>query len=191
MAHGEKKGRIQMLEREQVEGEIAALYDRIYQERGVVPYMFKTVSHVHALALGFAAFLKPLMGEGELPAWYKELVATRVASLNSCEYCVSSHRYLAKLRGAAGEQIAAIDSYETGPFTEKEKAGLRYADKLHTSAHAIDDAAYEAVKKHFSDKEVIELTAVAAAFEFFPRFVSALAIPVTPLPQEAEQAAAS
>ncbi len=189
MAHGENKGRIRMLEREQVEGEIAALYDKIYQERGVVPYMFKTVSHVPALALGFAAFLKPLMGEGELPAWYKELVATRVASLNTCEYCISSHRYLARLRGATNEQIAAIDSYEAGPFTEKEKAGLRYADKLHTSAHAIDDAAYQAVKQHFSDKEVIELTAVAAAFEFFPRFVSALAIPVTPLPQEAEQAA--
>jgi uncharacterized peroxidase-related enzyme len=180
----EKQGRISMLERNQVEGEIAALFDKIYEERGVVPYMFQTVAHVPALASGFAAFLKPLMSEGELPAWYKELVATRVASLNTCEYCVSSHRYLAKLRGASDEQIASLDSYETGPFTEKEKAGFRYADKLHTSAHAIDDIAYEEVKKYFTDKEIIELTAVAAAFEFFPRFVSALEIPVTPVPQE-------
>jgi uncharacterized peroxidase-related enzyme len=179
----EKQGRILMLERDQVEGEIAALYDKIYEERGVVPYMFKTVAHVPALAFGFAAFLKPLMSDGGLPAWYKELVATRVASLNTCEYCISSHRHLAKLRGASDEQIASIDSYETGPFTEKEKTGFRYADKLHRSAHAIDDIAYEAVKRYFTDKEIIELTAVAAAFEFFPRFVSALEIPVTPVPQ--------
>lgn len=171
-----------MLERDQVEGEIAALYDKLYAERGVVPYMFKTVAQLPALALGFAAFLKPLMSDGELPAWYKELIATRVASLNTCEYCVSSHRYLAKLRGAGDEHIAAYDSYESGPFTEKEKAGFRYADLLHASAHAITDAAYAAAKQHFSDKEMIELTAVAAAFEFFPRFVSALEIPVTPLP---------
>jgi uncharacterized peroxidase-related enzyme len=183
MTNREKQCRIPMLEREQVEGEIAALYDKIYQERGVVPYMFKTVAHVPALALGFAAFLKPLMSDGELPAWYKELVATRVASLNTCEYCISSHRYLAKLRGASDAQIAAVESYETGPFTSKEKAGFRYADTLHTSAHAVDDTTYSAVKQHFSDKEIIELTAVAAAFEFFPRFVSALGIPVTPLPE--------
>jgi uncharacterized peroxidase-related enzyme len=178
------QGRIPMLEREQVEGEIAALYDKIYEERGIVPYMFKTVAHVPALALGFAALLKPLMADGELAAWYKELVATRVASLNTCEYCFSSHRYTARLRGATVNQIDAVDSYESGPFTEKEKAGFRYADRLHTSTHAIDDTAYAAVKQYFSDKEIIELTAVAAAFEFFTRFVSALEVPVTPIPEQ-------
>jgi uncharacterized peroxidase-related enzyme len=185
MVSSSQQGRIPMLEREQVDGDIAALYDKIYEERGIVPYMFKTVAHVPPLALGFAALLKPLMSDGELATWYKELVATRVASLNTCEYCISSHRYLAKLRGASSERIETIDSYEDGPFTEKEKAGFRYADKLHTSTHAIDDAAYTAVKQHFSDKEIIELTAIAAAFEFFPRFVSALEVPVTPIPEEA------
>jgi uncharacterized peroxidase-related enzyme len=144
--------------------------------------MFKTVAQVPALALGFAAFLKPLMGDGHLAALYKELIATRVASLNDCEYCVSSHRYLAKLRGATSEQIGAVDSYESGPFTEKEKAGFRYADLLHSSAHAIDETAWAAAKQHFDDQEIVELTAVAAAFEFFPRFTSALTIPVTPIP---------
>lgn len=180
MASSSRQGRIPMLERDQVEGDIAALYDKIYAERGVVPYMFKTVAHVP-----FAALLKPLMGDGEVAAWYKELVATRVASLNNCEYCISSHRYLAVLRGASSQQVDAINTYESGPFNEKEKAGFRYADALHTSAQAIGDAEYSAAKQYFSDKEIIELTAVAAAFEFFPRFVSALEIPVTPLPKEA------
>ena len=184
MVVSSKQGRIPMLEREQVEGDIAALYDKLYEERGIVPYMFRTVSHVPSLALGFAALLKPLMSDGELAAWYKELIATRVASLNTCEYCFSAHRHLAKMRGASVDQVEAVDSYESGPFTEKDKAGFRYADKLHTSTHAIDDAAYAAVKEHFTDKEIIELTAVAAAFEFFPRFVSALEVPVTPIPEE-------
>lgn len=182
-----EQGRIPMLERHQVEGEIAALYDKLYEERGIVPYMFKTVAHVPPLALGFAALLKPMMGEGELAAWYKELIATHVASLNTCEYCFSAHRYMAKVRGASDAQIDAVDSYESGPFTEKEKAGFRYADKLHTSTHAIDNSAYAAVKQHFNDKEIIELTAVAAAFEFFPRFVSALEVPVTPIPETARK----
>ena len=171
-----------MLERDQVAPELVPLYDKLLQDRGVIPYMFKTVANAPDLALGFAALLKPLMGEGALPAWYKELIATRVASLNNCEYCVSAHTYLARVRGASDAQIDGLHTYEKAPFTEREKTGFRYADKLHVSAQGIDDASYAAVNAHFDDREIIELTAVAAAFEFFPRFVSALQIPVTPLP---------
>jgi uncharacterized peroxidase-related enzyme len=177
-----ENGRIPMLEREEVVPDLVPLYDKLLQDRGIVPYMFKTVSHVPDLALGFAALLKPLMGEGALPAWYKELIATRVAFLNNCEYCVSAHTYLARVRGASDAQIDGLHQYETAPFSQRERAGFRYADRLHTSAQAIDDALYAATKDHFDDREIIELTAVAAAFEFFPRFVSSLKIPVTPVP---------
>jgi uncharacterized peroxidase-related enzyme len=182
------EARVPLLEREQVPDEVAALYDKLCVDHGVVPNMFKVFANVPPLVLGIAALLKPLMAEGALVGWYKELIATRVASLNQCEYCISAHRYLAGQRGATPEQVASLgetsaDSFETGPFTEKEKAGFRYAGLLHISGHAIDDAAFAAVSAHFNTQEIIELTAVAAAFEFFPRFNSALHIPVTPLPE--------
>jgi uncharacterized peroxidase-related enzyme len=179
------ESRVPLAERDQVQPEIGVLYDRLEAERGRVPNMFKALSNVPALALGIAGFLKPLMGEGALPAWYKELIATRVASLNDCDYCISSHRFLARLRGATPEQIASYDSFEDGPFTEKEKTGFRYAGLLHESGHAIDDAAFAALSEQFGPREIIELTSVAAAFEFFTRFNSALHIPVTPLPENA------
>lgn len=178
--------RIPLLEREQVPAETAALYDRLYADRGCVPNMFKGLANVPDLALGVTALLKPLMGDGALPRWYKELIATRVAALNRCAYCVSAHRYLAEQLGATAEQIAGVDDpktegFETGPFTEKEKAGLRYAGLVHTSGNAINEAVYDAVSRHFEPAELVELTAVAAAFEMFSRFNSALQIPVTPL----------
>jgi uncharacterized peroxidase-related enzyme len=176
------ESRVPLVERDQVPADVAVLYDRLEAERGRVPNMFKALANIPALAMGIAAFLKPLMADGALPAWYKELIATRVASLNHCEYCISSHRFLAGLRGATPEQIASYDTFETGPFTEKEKAGFRYAGLMHESGHAIDEAAFAALSRHFDSHEIIELTAVAAAFEFFPRFNTALQIPVTPLP---------
>jgi uncharacterized peroxidase-related enzyme len=178
-----KEGRIAMLERDQVTPELGLLYDKLLSDRGIVPNMFKTVANVPELAMGFAAFLKPLMGNGSLSAWYKELIATRMAYLNQCEYCISSHSFLAKLAGASDAQIKGLESYEDGPFTEMEKAGFRYADKLHGSAHDVDESTYRKAREFFDDKQMIELSAVAAAFEFFPRFVNALAIPVTPLPE--------
>lgn len=174
--------RIPLLERDQVPAEIQAIYDKLLAERELIPNMFKAVANVPNLALGFAAFLKPLMSDGALSAAYKELIATRVASLLHCDYCMSSHLYLAARNGASQEQIDAVNDYESGPFTEKEKAGFRAADRIHESPYALDDLFYSKFQKFFSQEEIIELVAVASAFEFFPRFVSALRIPVTPLP---------
>jgi uncharacterized peroxidase-related enzyme len=178
------ESRVPLLERNEVPAEIGELYDRLYADRGVVPNMFKALAALPALALGISEFLKPLMGEGALIGWYKELIATRVASLNQCEYCVSAHRHLALKRGATFGQVASFDNFEIGPFTEKEKAGFRYASLLHQSGHAINETAFDTLSVHFKPQEIVELTAVAAAFEFFSRFNSSLRIPVTPLPGE-------
>ncbi len=174
--------RVPLLERDAVPTEIAQLYDKLLTERGVVPNMFKALANVPSLALGITAFLKPLMADGALTGWYKELIATRVASLNCCEYCVSAHRLLALKLGATLGQVASYDNFENGPFSEKEKAGFRYASLLHQSGHAANEAAFDAVSEHFNCQEIIELTAVAAAFEMFSRINSSLRIPVTPIP---------
>jgi uncharacterized peroxidase-related enzyme len=178
------EARVPLLERNQVPSEVTALYDNLLAERGVVPNMFKALSSVPGLVIGIAAFLKPLMSEGALPAWYKELIATRIASLNQCEYCISAHRYLAAKKGATPGQVASYDHFELGPFTDREKAGFRYAGILHLSGHAVNEAAFADLSAHFDAEEIVEITAVAAAFEFFSRINSALRIPVTPLPQE-------
>ena len=83
---GHNHPRIPLLERNQVPEEVGKLYDVLLEQRGVVPNMFKTIAHTPALAVGIAAFLKPLLGDGALSGWYKELVATRVAILQDCDY---------------------------------------------------------------------------------------------------------
>ena len=168
-----------MLERDQVTPEVGAIYDILLQQRGVVPNMFKTLANIPAMAKGIAAFLKPIVEEGALAGWYKELVAVRICHLHEFEYGIKAHSLSAKQKGATDEQIKAMNDFERGPFSESEKLGFRYADRLHRSPSEIDDAFYATVKNVYNDLQILELTAVAAAFEFFPRFVDALRIPVT------------
>jgi uncharacterized peroxidase-related enzyme len=176
------ESRIPLLERNEVPPDVAQLYDKLLADRGIVPNMFKGLANVPPLVLGIAAFLKPLMADGALPGWYKELIATRIASLNRCDYCVSAHRHLALKRGASAAQVACCDNFEAGPFSEKEKAGFRYASLLHQSGHAANEAAFEAISHHMNTQEIVELTALAGAFEMFSRINSSLRIPVTPIP---------
>ena len=173
--------RIPLLDRDQVPPEIGALYDALLQQRGVVPNMFKTVAHAPALALGFAALLKPLLGDGALPGWYKELIATRMSVLCGSEYATAGHVTSAKQKGATDAQIAAVKSdFESGPFSDSEKLGLRCADRLHRSGRELDDEFYAKLKHVFTDQQIVELVATASVFEFFPRFVDGLRIPLTP-----------
>src|SRR5438128_11538384 len=61
--------------------------------------MFKTVANTPALALGFAGLSKPLLCDGALPRWYKELVATRMSVLQGSHYAVTAHSISARQKG--------------------------------------------------------------------------------------------
>ncbi|HZR56514.1 MAG TPA: carboxymuconolactone decarboxylase family protein [Terriglobales bacterium] len=179
--------RIPLVERDMLSDappELATLYDALLAQRGVVPNMFKTLAHVPNIAIGFAALLKPLLSDGALPGWYKELVATRLSVLLKSSYAVTAHSLSAKQKGATEQQIAAArGDFESGPFTDQQKLGFRCAERLHRSAAEINDTFYTELKSLFDDRQIIELIATASAFELFPRFVDALRIPTTPAPQ--------
>jgi AhpD family alkylhydroperoxidase len=177
--------RIPLLEREQVPPELQQMYDALLKQRGAVPNMFKTVAHVPGLALGFAGLLKALLTDGALPGWYKELIATRMSVLCGSQYAVAGHLLSAKQKGASEQQIAAVKAdFETGPFSDQEKVGLRCADRLHRSGNQIDDEFFGRLKAVFNDQQIVELIAAASVFEFFPRFVDGLRIPITPPPRQ-------
>jgi AhpD family alkylhydroperoxidase len=178
------ENRIPLLEREQVPSELAAIYDALLAQRGVVPNMFKTVAHVPPLAQAFAGLLKALLSDGALPGWYKELIATRMSLLCESEYAVKAHSISARQKGASDDQIeAAKADFENGPFTPAGKLGFRCAEKLHQSGRNLDDASYAELKAVYTDAQIVELIAAASIFEFFPRFVDGLRIPLTPPPK--------
>ena len=175
--------RIPLLERDQVTSEVANIYDVLQKTRGVVPNMFKTLAHTPALALATAGYLKALLSDGALPGFYKELIAMRLSVLLSSEYAITAHALSARQKGATEVQIAAARAdFESGLFTDAEKFGFRAAERLHRSAAEITDEFFAELKQHFTDPQIIELVATAAAFELFPRFVDGLRIPITPAP---------
>jgi uncharacterized peroxidase-related enzyme len=176
--------RIPLLERDQVAPEVANVYDALLSTRGVVPNMFKTLAHTPALAIATAGYLKALLSDGALPGCYKELLATRLSVLLGSEYAIKAHAISARQKGASEAQIAAArGDYENSPFTDAEKLGFRAAERLHRSPAEITDEFFATLKQHFTDPQIVELVAAAAAFELFPRFVDGLRIPITPAPK--------
>ena len=71
---------------------------------------------------------------------------------------------LGRREGITEELVAALADYERGPFSAREKAALRYADRLFFNHHRVDDALWEELGDLFSEEERLELTWVLSEF---------------------------
>lgn len=174
--------RIHLLERDAASPDAQKIYDALLATRGVVPSMFKVLAQRPEIAQGVAGFLKPLLSDGALSGFYKELIAVRVSQHHHSAYATKAHSISARQKGATEAQIEAVANFESGPYSEKEKLGFRLADRLHQGAASVDDEFFSVLAASFSEPERIELFLTAAAFEMFPRFIDGLHIPTTPPP---------
>jgi alkylhydroperoxidase family enzyme len=68
----------------------------------------------------------------------------------------------------------ALLDFENGPFTDAEKAALAYAKQLTLDAHAIDDALFARLRRHYDEGEIVEISAMAGLFNYFNRVNDAL-----------------
>ncbi len=79
--------------------------------------------------------------------------------------------------GASEEKIARVAQAATSPlFSEGERAALEYAEAMTITGHRVDDALYARVRAHFSEAQIVELTAAVALENFRSKFNTALGI---------------
>jgi alkylhydroperoxidase family enzyme len=76
----------------------------------------------------------------------------------------------ARHAGATEAKIAAIDDDSSDLLTGRERAALRFAEKLGVDHHKVDDSLWAELRSHFSEAEVIELVAHTTLYIGFGRF---------------------
>ncbi len=79
--------------------------------------------------------------------------------------------------GASEEKIAQIAEAATSPlFSEPERAALAYAEAMTVTGRKVDDTLFGRVRTHFSEAQIVELTAAIALENFRSKFNTALGI---------------
>src|SRR5262249_52849560 len=74
---------------------------------------------------------------------------------------------VSRKRGIPEDKLQALDRYADHPgFTPRERAALAYAEMVTISPNDITDQQFADLRRHFSDREIVELT-LQAAFENF------------------------
>jgi alkylhydroperoxidase family enzyme len=77
-----------------------------------------------------------------------------------------------------GEQkVADLGGWRTsGAFSDVERAALEYAERITHTGQKVDDALFGRLKEHFSEPQIVELTAAIALENFRSKFNPALGV---------------
>lgn len=137
-----------------------------------------------ALAQAVFGMLRAYYEDSVVPRRYLELAILLVSARNRCDYCVVHHAPPALAEGVTAAQLAAIEDgtwARSGLFDEIERDVLRYTEQLSSRGGRIDESLFAALRRHFDDKQLVELTVRAAMCEFFNRFNEAFQIDVEPV----------
>ena len=74
---------------------------------------------------------------------------------------------VSRKQGVPEDKLAAIDRWAEHPgYTERERTALAYAEMITISPDDVTDEQFAELRRHFSEREIVELT-VQAAFENF------------------------
>ena len=108
------------------------------------------------------------------------LLKLRASQINGCAYCIDMHSKDARALGETEQRLYELNAWRETPFyTEKERAALEWTESLTliSQTHAPDET-FEAMKKHFTDKEIVDLTILVALINAWNRVaISMRAVP--------------
>jgi len=101
-----------------------------------------------------------------------ELVRLRASQINGCAYCVDMHTTDARKGGETDRRLATVSVWRETPFfTDRERAALEWTEAVTlVSQDHVPDVVWEAVKPHFSDEELVDLTLLVSAINSWNRF---------------------
>lgn len=80
-------------------------------------------------------------------------------------------------------QIEELLERGKAEFTPAERAAIAFAEELTKRPQGISEAAWLELRRHWDDRQVVEITAVAALFNSFNRFNNALDVDPTAYPK--------
>ena len=131
---------------------------------------------VHPEALKPMTALEEHLAKSDLGHTLVELVKTRASQINGCAFCLHMHTADARAGGESEERLHLLAAWwESSLYTERERAALAWTEALTRVADSkAPDEAYEPLKAHFSDKEIVDLTVLIMTINAWNRLAVGL-----------------
>jgi AhpD family alkylhydroperoxidase len=136
--------------------------------------MLTPTLHAPELMTALHQFGHKLVELGTIPPRLVELLRLRIAFHNQCRSCMAM-RYKSGIEdGVTEDLVCSLERPAEAPdLTDAERAALAYADISSTNHFAINEDTFTDLRRHFSEREIIELGLHIANYIGFGRLVAA------------------
>jgi 4-carboxymuconolactone decarboxylase len=162
--------------------ELAELIGKVRAgRRGTLINVYKLLLHTPALSECWLNLISAARYKTALDGRLREIVIVRVGYLNRTAYVVKQH--VPELTGPEGlsqaECDALADWQKSQFFSARERAALAYADAI-TRDVTVPDAVFDALRPHFDERQMVELTVLIGTYNMHTRVFTALQIDPEP-----------
>lgn len=128
--------------------------------------------HLSAGAVKGLYAIEAYLKEISLPRTLIDIVKIRASQLNGCAFCLDMHSKEAKIHGEKELRLYHVSIWHESPlFSAKEKAALQWTELVTKLNHpeGVTDEAFAAIREHYSEQEVSDLTMAIASINAWNR----------------------
>jgi alkylhydroperoxidase family enzyme len=158
--------------------ELAELIGKIRAgRRGTLINVYRLLLHSPTLAAPWLEVINAARFKTALDGRLREIVIIRIGYLNGSDYVVKQHvPVLALPESLSQAECEALADWQKSQFfSARERAVLAYADAM-TREIVVPDDVFEALRPHFNERQIIELTVLTGIYNMHTRVLTALRI---------------
>ncbi len=158
--------------------DLAPIIEKIRSgRRGTVINVYKLLLHTPAIAEVWLDLINAARWKVDLDGRLREIVIVRVGYLNRCSYVVKQHVpvHTTPVGLTQAECDALADWHASAFFDARERAVLAFTDAS-TRDVDVPNAVFEALRGHFSERQIVELTVLVGTYNMHTRMCQALEI---------------
>ena len=131
-------------------------------------------AHAPRLLVGYGMFEQATSTQHEVDERLKVLAETKAAAIVNCEFCCDIASSIARKAGISEAQLLALPNYrDSEEFSALERLVLDYASAISRTPTEVSDELFAALREHFDERQLVELTNVIALENMRARFNSA------------------
>jgi AhpD family alkylhydroperoxidase len=144
---------------------------------GEVAEPLTVMAHHPRLLLGYGMFELAFERSNLVDRHLKSLVVLKAATMVGCEFCIDIGSALSRAEGVTQEQLRDLPDFERSEaFSLLEKLVLRYVAAVTRTPADVPDEIFDALREHFSEVQLVELTTALALENYRARFNHAFGV---------------
>jgi len=174
----EPAGRVPLVDPDSDEPVVAEIFANVRARRSEPLNMHRAMANAPEPFRAQIEYAIALRSKTSVARAHRELAILRVAHVAKGDYVRTQHVPMALANGLSAEQIEAVANWrQSAVFDDVQRAVLGYTDAM-MSREGVDDDTFAALARHFSPREIVELTMTVSFYNGTVMNTRALRVPL-------------